>query len=161
MCVCAYSIQCYDDPNSLYRRLFTGVCRLQGDSERVLFMCFDLIKKPLLVNELPVIGGVASVWPLPLARKPGFKVQSGGLVDAKELEKQVLSYTLEVVVMTKIKEKAPDLNVSVNCIISLYSVKWFFCPICHMITIFLLLVSTALSSHAHSVWLGAGDRVKP
>ena len=146
-----------------YRRLFTGVCRLQGDPERVLFMCFDLTKKPLLVNELPVIAGVASVWPLPLARKPGFKVQPGGLVDVKELEKQVLPYSLEVVVMTMIKEKAPDLNVSVNLMIySLYSVKWlsplchmitfvkwFVSPLCHMITF--LCLSPQLSPHMHTL----------
>ncbi len=101
-------------PFHSYSRLFTGVCRLQSDSERVLFMCFDLVRKPLLVNELLVISGVASVWPLPLARCSGFRVQSDGIPEVKELEKQTLCFTLETVIMTMVKEKASYLNSSVS-----------------------------------------------
>ncbi len=98
----------------LSSRLFTGVCRLQGDHERVLFMCSDLLRKPLLVNELLVISGVASVWPLPLARQSGFKGQTDRLPEVKELEKHILSITIETAVMAMVKQKAPDLNNSVS-----------------------------------------------
>ncbi len=77
-------------------------------------MCFDLIKKPLLTSELLVISGVASVWPLPLARRPEFKDQIGRLPEMKELEKHALSITMETAVMTMVREKAPDLKKSVS-----------------------------------------------
>ncbi len=79
-------------------------------------MCFDLVRKPLLVNELLVISGVASVWPLPLARYSGLIVQSDGIPEVKELEKQTLCFTLETVIMTMVKEKASKLNSSVSLV---------------------------------------------
>ena len=81
-------------------RILTAICRLQGDADRVLFLAFDLLKKPLTVNELPVIAGIASVWPIPLARRQGVKLIDNHVVLLKGLEQQALSYTLEVLVMT-------------------------------------------------------------
>jgi len=77
-------------------------------------MCYDLLRKPLLITELPVLAGVSAVWPLPLARRTGLHTQQGGAIDIRELEKQCLSYTLEVVTMTTIREKAPDFSNSVR-----------------------------------------------
>ncbi len=55
-------------------RVFVSVCRLLGDSERVHFLVCDLLCRPLLPNELPVLVGVASIWPAALGRRPGVAV---------------------------------------------------------------------------------------
>ena len=54
------------------------MCRLQGEPERVLFLCFDLVRKPLRANEIPVIPGITSVWPGALSRKKEVKLFEGG-----------------------------------------------------------------------------------
>ena len=61
-----------------------------------------------------MVAGVASVWPMSLSRKQGIKVVNNGSIDVKGLEQQTLSYTVEVVVMTMIGEKAPELHNSVS-----------------------------------------------
>ena len=86
-------------------RILTAICRLQGDADRVLFLAFDLLKKPLTINELPVMAGLASVWPLPLARRRGVKLIDNHTVLLKGLEQQPLSYTLEVLVTTMMQSE--------------------------------------------------------
>ena len=55
-------------------RLFTALCRLLGDGDRLLFLSFDLIRKPLTAKDFPVLSGMASVWPTPLSRRGGCKL---------------------------------------------------------------------------------------
>ena len=110
-----------------YSRILTAICRLQGDSDRVLFLGFDLLKKPITVNELPVIAALASVWPKPLARKPGVRlVDAQSAVVLKGLEQQLLSYTLEVLTMAMMQgnEAKVHAKVSLVCIYSVYNVVY-------------------------------------
>ncbi len=86
--------------------MFTALVRLQADPDRLLFFLCDLLKKPLLPNELHVIEGVASIWPAPLRRKKGVQLfKSDKTLSLEGLEAQVMSYTMEVVVMWKYKEE--------------------------------------------------------
>ena len=88
----------------LFRRVFTALMRLQANPDQLLFFVGDLLKKPLLPNELLVIGGVASIWPAPLCRAKGvalFKTSGQQKLSREGLESQMMSYTLEVLVMTK------------------------------------------------------------
>ena len=99
-------------------RILTAICRLQGDADRVLFLAFDLLKKPLTVNELPVMAGLASVWPLPLARRRGVKLIDNRTVLLKGLEQQPLSYTLEVLVTTMMQGLEPKAHGNVSLLYS-------------------------------------------
>ena len=93
-------------------RVLTAICRLQGDSDRMLFLAFDLLKKPLTASELPVMAGLASVWPTPFARKRGVKLLENSQVMMRGLEQQPLSYTLEVLVMTMLQSSSAHGKVS-------------------------------------------------
>ena len=68
----------FPSPPLLSSRLFTAMCRLQGEPERVLFLCFDLVRKPLRANEIPVIPGITSIWPGALSRKKEVKLFERG-----------------------------------------------------------------------------------
>jgi hypothetical protein len=100
--------------------VFTALSRLQADPDRLLFFVSDLLRRPLLPNELHVIGGVASIWPAPLSRKKGVTLFSGPgqKLSTEGLEKQVVSYTLEVLVMSKYLQegKKAGINVSVSIV---------------------------------------------
>ena len=64
-----------------------------------------------------MIAGLASIWPLPLARRRGVKlldVQRTLLL--KGLEQQPLSYTLEVLVTTMLQSEESKGHGSVSCI---------------------------------------------
>lgn len=93
------------------RRVFTALVRLQANPDRLLLFVGDLLKKPLLPNELHVIGGVASIWPFPLARKKGVALFNGVKLNTEGLEKQLMSYTLEVLVMTSYLEEGKKAGV--------------------------------------------------
>lgn len=81
----------------------------------MLFLAFDLLKKPLTVTELPVVAGLASVWPMPLARRRGVKLVDGRhQVMLRGLEQQPLSYTLEVMVTTMLQNNDSKLHGSVS-----------------------------------------------
>ena len=100
-----------------YRRVFTALIRLQADSNRILFFIGDLLKKPLLPNELHVIAGVASIWPAPFQRKNGGLILSNKRLNKMALEGQILSYTLEVVVMFIYRSRGKNAGIqeSVSC----------------------------------------------
>ena len=98
----------------LHSRILMAICRLQGDSDRVLFLAFDLLKKPVSINELPVFAAMACVWPMPLARKRGVKLLENRRVVLKGLEQQLLSYTLEVLVMNKLMSEEAKVHGKVS-----------------------------------------------
>lgn len=75
--------------------------RLQADSDHLLLLLGDLLKKPLPPNELHVVGALASVWPGPLCRREGVQLLNGLRLSMEGLEVQIMSYTLEVAVMLK------------------------------------------------------------
>ena len=63
------------------------------------------------------MAGLASVWPLPLARRRGVKlldIQRTLLL--KGLEQQPLSYTLEVLVMAMMRSEESKGHDNVSCI---------------------------------------------
>ena len=85
-------------------RLFTAVCRLLGEKERVLFLCCDLFRRPLLPGELPVIMGMAAVWPAAFARRSGVELVVNHRLQPAGLEPQPLSYAVEVVTTVMLKQ---------------------------------------------------------
>ena len=85
-------------------RLFTAVCRLLGQRERVLFLSCDLLRKPLSCQELPVVTGMIGVWPAVFARRPDMELVMGGRMNPAAVEAQPLSYAVEVVVTAMMKQ---------------------------------------------------------
>ena len=85
-------------------RIFTAICRLLGDSERVLFLSCDLLRRPLTSAELPVITGMAGVWPIVFSRRPELPVVLSGRLNTVGIEAQPLSYALEVVITVMISQ---------------------------------------------------------
>jgi hypothetical protein len=74
------------------------------------------LKKPLTINELAVMAGLASAWPLPLARRRGVKLfDNHHTLLLKGLEQQPLSYTLEVLVMTMMQSGESKGHGNVSC----------------------------------------------
>lgn len=84
-----------------YSRVLTALIRLQADPERLLFFLGDLLKKPLLPNELHIITSVASIWPAPPCRKRGVALQNEDGLNLKVLENDMLRCTLEVAIFHK------------------------------------------------------------
>ena len=85
-------------------RLFTAVCRLLEQRERVLFLACDLLRKPLSPPELPVVTGMVGVWPVVFARRLDMEVVVSGRLNPAAVELQPLSYAVEVVVTATMRQ---------------------------------------------------------
>ena len=126
---------------SLPSRLFTAMCRLQGEHDRVLFLCFDLVRKPLGPNEYPLFPGIGSIWPRALSRRVGVRlVERNQVLPLGEnafcltpcadccycllflhvcthppgLEEQPLTYTLEFIVVSMFRKQGDKTQESVS-----------------------------------------------
>lgn len=109
--------------------MFTALLRLQIDPNPLLFFIGDLLKKPLPPSELNVIGSIAGVWPAPLCRKKEVQLHRGQRLCLEGLEAQMLSYTVEVVVMYKYgsEGKTAGIQESVRCIVQSSSTVLDYC----------------------------------
>ena len=85
-------------------RLFTAICRLLVQPDRVIFLACDLLRRPLSLAELPVISGMAGVWPLAFARPSDVKLVVAGRLNPAGVEAQPLSYAVEVVVTAMMRQ---------------------------------------------------------
>ena len=70
-----------------------------------------------------MFAALACVWPMPLARKRGVKLVENRRLLLKGLEPQLLNYTLEVLVMNKLRSEEAKMHGKVrqSYIISLAS----------------------------------------
>ena len=74
-----------------------------GEKERVLFLSCDLFRRPLTSNEMPVIIGMATVWPAVFARKAGVDLVLNQWLVPEGVAQQPLSYSVEVVTTVMMK----------------------------------------------------------
>ena len=84
-----------------YSRVFTALIRLQADPERLLFFLADLLKKPLLPNEIYIIMSVATIWPAPANKKKCVVNKTKEGLNLVALEEHLMRSTLEVAVLHK------------------------------------------------------------
>eukprot|EP00118_Oscarella_pearsei_P008716 m.46388 g.46388 ORF g.46388 m.46388 type:complete len:942 (+) comp33694_c0_seq13:120-2945(+) len=84
-------------------RLFTSLCREEGEWERVRVFCYDLLReaRPFTIKELSALLAVVSVWPAVMWRQPNFCLYQEGRLCLNALYPQPLLCAIEALIASQ------------------------------------------------------------